>query len=89
MSVPRSMRVDITCFWHPLHPTPQSCLPPALPSRGEGVGGVMCSVAAVSHSLCHSALARGRRRGNNWAGGPRGLVLPSLRTPSLGAPLAL
>lgn len=53
MSVPGSMHVDITCFWHSLLPTPQSCLLPALPSRVKGVGRVMPSVAAVSWSHRH------------------------------------
>lgn len=53
--MPGSMHVDITCFWRSLHPIPQSCLLPALPSRVKGVGRVMPSIAAVSWSHRHSA----------------------------------
>lgn len=52
------------CMWTslaagiPLHFIPQSCLLPALPSRGEMVGGAVPSIAAVSRSPHHGTPAR-------------------------------
>lgn len=57
LSVPGSVRVNITCFWHHphLHPPKLLAARPVLQSRGGG--RVMPSVAAVSWSHGHQAPA--------------------------------
>lgn len=90
LSVPGSMHVDITCFWRPLHPIPPKLLAlcPALQSKGGWRNHAQHRCSVMEPSPQCTSLS-GRRRGNNQARGHRTDILPSVRTPSPGAPLAL
>lgn len=66
---------------------PQSCLPPALPSRGEGVAGP--GLAWPQYDGATATVRRPeRRRGSSPAGASGAVMLPSLRTVQSGAPSA-